>query len=558
MLKNLLDLMTQSRQGNKSTRTLRYDGQQQITDANDLIHAGYVEEMKDLLDEVTPHNADSLQGQIMAMAGTTLRTGYLAADPQVSFEPGKLAGSQVSYIINDPTFTLTTPNATTAVNYGDLGKIELWRNYYNASQQLVSEKLDEIDLAARFQESNRETAQTGLPANSTLGKITLTSIAKYNIKKWQKLNFFVTLAAADFKDGFNEIILKHTGLASGDQVSAAYKVFYDLSATTPTITGLDVALQTVSPKWLSGVKYAGVGSTVLVDAVGNALLDNTYVQDPITLTGLSGAPTVTIAPADPAVSGVSPTPTRGETINVNDKVVTLNVAGQATLDARVTATPKDPHGSYAASNSPSHNILVNTLAADDTGQTITFNSEKQRLPLNWNVSTLPVGTVNFDSTASIVGTQELEVGITANNECGLRYPNRKYSTYLPEGNPDYSKEGGDKKALFFLVAPTSKTDVVITLEGLAAGFGSDLICEIKLGNNQTGWLRTDLPFDSAAGVMTDGLGCLVGAATVSGSNTTFKASFGGKNTFAAGGIIFIRFTLKAGTSRVVNKLLTNL
>jgi len=546
-MRNKLDLLTQSGQGNAPTHTLRYDGQQDITDPNDLIHAGYVEGMKDQLAELLPPDAESLHNKVLVMAGTVLKTGYLAQDPAAAYESGKGAGSQVTYIINDPTFTLTTPNTTTAVNQGDKGKFELFVN---------GTKTDEFDLATRFQAENRTTAQTGLPANSPNGKITVTSIEKYAISLWQKVNAYLTIAALDLRTGYNEIVLHHTGTTGGDQIAAAYKVFYDTSTATPTVTLLDVTLQTVTPKWLSGVQYAGAGTTVLVDATGNALMDNTYVLDPITLTGLHGAPTTAISPTDAAVTGLSNPPVIGETMSVTDKVITLSVASQATLDARVTATPKDPHGTYPTSQSASKKLLVNTFGANDTGTTLTFNSEARRLPLTWDVATNPVGTNNFDSTVNRSGSAELEVGITANNVNGLMYPSRDYRDYLPANTTNRVGETGDKQALFFLTSPESKSSIALTFVGLAGGLGTDVIPEIKLGNGQTGWLRADLPYDSGVGVGSDGLGCLVGAISTAGGNTSLTATFGGKNTFAAGMVLFVRLTYKNG-SRVINQINTN-
>lgn len=550
--KNKLDLLTQSGQGRKERGTLEYDDGYHIEQPRDLITKEFV----DILFENLPPDAESLQSKVLLMSGTVLKSGYLAQDVAASYETGKGAGSQVDYIINDPTFVLATPNTETAVNKGDQGTLELWRNYSNADGTLISDKLDEFDLAVRFDESLRTTSQTGLPANSPLGKITVTHIDKYSISKYQKVNAFVSVLGSDLKTGYNELVLKHTGTTGGDQVSAAYKVFYDVATNTPAITDLDVTLQTVAPKWLSGVQYAGLGTTVLVDAVGNALYDNTYVQDPITLTGFHGMPDTVIAPNDGSVSGLSNPPKTTEVMTVNDKIVTLSVSGQATLDGKVTATPKDPHGTYSASISPSHKYLINTFMDDDTGTIITFNSEKRRLPLSWNVLTNPSSTNNFNSQTPVAGTSELEVGITANNENGLLYPSRDYRAYLPANTQNLSAETGNKQALFFITSPASYTDIVMTLEGLNGGLGADVIVELKLGNNQTGWLRTDLPYDSALGVMADGLGCLIGAVTVSGGNTTFKANFGGKNTFAAGMTMFIRFTYKNGM-RVINKLVTN-
>ena len=76
-MRNRINLLTQAGQGNVETHTLRYDGQQEITDPNDLIHAGYVAGMKDQLAELLPPDAESLHNKALVMAGTLKKNGYL-------------------------------------------------------------------------------------------------------------------------------------------------------------------------------------------------------------------------------------------------------------------------------------------------------------------------------------------------------------------------------------------------------------------------------------------------------------------------------------------------
>lgn len=547
---NQIDLIRQSGQGVEESRTLRYDGLQEIVDDNDLIHKGYVAGMEAQLAELLPPDAESLHNQVLVMAGTVLKNGYLAADPAAAYESGKGAGSLVSYIINDPTLTLTTPNSTTAVNQGDKGKFELWIN---------GAKTDEFDLASRFQEANRATAQTGLPANSTGGKITVSSIVKYAISLYQKVNAYVTIAAADLRTGYNEIVLKHTGTTGGDQTAASYKVFYDTSTATPTITGLDVTLQTVAPKWLSGVQYAGAGTTVLVDAVGNALMDNTYVADPITLTGLHGAATATVAPADAAVTGLSVPPAIGETMTVTDKVLTLSTANQATKDARLTATPKDPHGSYVAVQSVSKKLLVNTFGARSTAVVEHFDDETYRLPLSWDSNdTSSSVTGQWDSSVALpVGNAQQ--GVVADSENGLLYPAEDFTPFTPDNTANYTGRSGDAVYLRAFLTASPKSSIQLVLYGVAAGIGqvgaSDLNVEVKLPG-QTGWLDCAKPYDGAAGVNADGNGAMVGSIGYSGGNATVNATFGGKSSYDAANRVLVRIRLR-NANRTIKQIGTN-
>jgi hypothetical protein len=548
--KNLFDLIHQSGQGVPETLTIQYDDGYEITAPKDLITKEYVDPMQAQLAELLPPDAESLHGKVLVMAGTTLRTGYLSADAQAAYEAGKGAGVQVDYIINDPTFTLATPNTATAVNQGDKGTFELWVN---------GAKTDEFDLAAHFQEANRTGIQTGLPAVSTGGMINVTSIAKYAISLYQKVNAYLTIAANSLRTGYNEIVLKHTGTTGGDQIAASYKVFYDVGTVTPTVTGLDVAPQTVSPKTLSGVVYAGMGTTVLVDATGNALVDNTYVADPITLTGLHGAPTTIIAPTDAVVTGLSNPPVVGETMTATDKVVTLSVANAASKDARITATPKDPHGTYTATTSTSKKLLVNTFGVRSTATVEHFDDETYRLPEAWNSNdTSSSVTGNWDS-AALLPAGAAQQGIIADSENGLLYPAEDFTAFTPPNNANYTGRSGDAVYLRAFVTSSPKSSIQMVLYGLAAGIGQigagDVNVEVKLPG-QSGWLDCAKPYDGSAGVNADGNGAMVGSISYSGGNATLNATFGGKSSYDANNRVLVRVRLR-NASRTIKQIGTN-
>lgn len=547
---NQIDLIRQSGQGVEETRTIRYDGFQEIVDNNDLIHKGYVAGMEAQLAELLPPDAESLHNKVLGMAGTTLRTGYLSADALAAYEASKGAGVQVDYIINDPTFTLTTPNTETAVNQGDKGKFELFVNGI---------KTDEFDLATHFQAVNRSTEQTGLPANSPNGKITVTRIAKYAISLYQKVNAYLTIATADLRIGYNEIMLKHTGTTGGDQIAASYKVFYDVGTVTPTVTGLDVELQTVTPKWLSGVQYAGAGTTVLVDAVGNALVDNTYVADPITLSGLHGAPITAIAPADSSVTGLSNPPAIGETLSITNKVMVLNVVNQSTKDARITATPKDPHGTYPAAQSVSKKLLVNTFGTRSTATTEHFDDENYRLPTTWNSNDTATAVTGQWDSSTVLPTGNAQQGIVADSENGLLYPAEDFTTFTPENTANYTGRSGDAVYQRAFLTSSPKSSIQLLLYGVAAGIGkvgeSDINVEVKFPG-QTGWLDCAKPYDGSAGVNADGNGAMVGSISYSGGNATLNATFGGKSSYDANNRVLVRIRLR-NASRTIKQIGTN-
>jgi hypothetical protein len=543
MSRTKLSGIRQLQEGQEATGTFRYDEGYELTHPRDLVTKETIDPMQSVLDELAPADADTLTGKALTIYNaTTIKfTGYLSTDPTAAYKGGETAGAQVAYIINDAEFSLETPTPATAINGGDKGKLELWLN---------AAKLGEFDLAANFNVDLKTGNQTYPPANSTNGKLTVVSVGKYNnFSARQKVVARLNFAPSDLRKGYNSVVLKHTGMTGGDQSSSVFDLFYDTSTATPTLTALDAALQTVSPKWLSGVQYAGAGSTILVDAEGTALYDNTYVQDPITLSGFHGAPTATVAPADASVSGLSNPPVVGEVMTVVDKLITLSTANAATKDARITGTPKDPFGTYPTRQSPSNKILVNTFANRDTNTVWHFDDELYRLPLSWdgNDTTTPI-TGQWNSQM-LLGADDAQFGIIGDNENGLLYPAENFTPYLPANTANYAGRTGDKQALRAFIAASSKQSILLTLYGVAAGIGTDLIVEIKLPT-QTGWLLCHLPYDSALGVAADGRGCLVGAISYAGGNAAIQTTFGGKNTFAAGGRLLCRITLKNGNRQI--------
>lgn len=543
MSRTKLSGIRQLQEGQEATGTFRYDEGYELTHPRDLVTKETIDPMQSVLDELAPADADTLTGKALTIynATTTKFIGHLSTDPTAAYKAGETAGIQVAYIIKDAEFSLETPTPATAINGGDQGKLELWLN---------ATKIDEFDLAANFNAELKTGNQTYAPANSTSGKLTVVSVGKHNnFSGRQKVVARLNFAPSDLRKGYNSVMLKHTGMTGGDQSSSVFDLFYDTSTATPTLTALDVALQTVSPKWLSGVQYAGAGTTILVNAEGEALYDNTYVQDPITLSGFHGAPTATVAPADASVSGLSKPPVVGEVMTVVDKVLTLTTVSNASKDARMTGTPKDPFGIYPTRQSPSNKLLVNTFGNRSAANVEHFDDEMYRLPLNFDSNaTSGVIVGHWDSQAVLVNGNAQQ-GIIADNENGLLYPAENFQSYQPANTANYQGRSGDQLYLRAFISANSKQSILLTLYGVAAGIGTDVIVEIKLPT-QTGWLRCDLPYDSALGVAADGRGCLVGAISYAGGNAAIQTTFGGKNTFAAGGRLLCRITLKNGNRTI--------
>ena len=472
-----------------------------------------------ILNKLLPPDAESLQGKVLGIyaASTAKITGYLSSDATASYKAGNAAGTQVAYIIKDATFSLETPNAASAVNAGDQGVIELHIN---------GAMVDSFNLGAAYVAAN-ETAQTWTPANSSNGKITITSVALYN-DFWQKVNIRLNILPADLRKGYSTITLKHTGIG-GDQVSADFDVFNDVATNAPTVSLPTLAVQTKVSKWLSGFEYIGLNSVVKVGAVGTSLADNTYTLDPLTLTALSGAPTTVIAPTDSAVTGLSNPPVVGETMTVTDKLVTLSVANQCSADARVTVTPKRPSGSGTAQQSASQNLAANTFGNRSTDTIEYFDDEQYRLPITgWNDESSSANkTGNWDSTATLPAG-EAQLGIVSANENG----------FVTTG----------KHKRYFLSGSTAKSSIQLTLAGSIGTLGQvgsgDTNVEIKLPG-QTGWMDAIRPYGgNPAALTSDGAGCM---ASVSGG--TVNATFGTFSNFGSNYRCLVRITSRTANSK---------
>ena len=491
---------------------------QKVDDLADVIGSDQLRQDK-IIEKLLPPDAESLQGKVLGIyaASTAKITGYLSSDATASYKAGDAAGNQVAYIIKDATFSLEVPDATSAVNAGDKGVIELHIN---------GAMVDSFNLGAAYVAAN-ETAQTWTPANSSNGKITITSVALYN-DFWQKVNIRLNILPADLRKGYSTITLKHTGIG-GDQVSADFEVFNDVATNAPTVSLPTLAVQTKVSKWLSGFEYIGLNSVVKVGAVGTSLADNTYTLDPLTLTALSGAPTTVIAPTDSAVTGLSNPPVVGETMTVTDKLVTLSVTNQCSADARVTITPKRPSGSGTAQQSASQNLAVNTFGNRSTDTIEYFDDEQYRLPIvGWNdESTAQAKTGNWDSTAALpVG--EARLGIVSANENGM------------------ITAGGFKRR--FYSGSTAKSSIQITIAGTTGTFGTvgtgDYNVEIKLPG-QTGWMDAIRPYGGNPAALTaDGAGCM---ASVSGG--VINATFGTFSNFGSAYCCSVRVTSRNGVPK---------
>lgn len=525
---------------------------QDLADVGVLTHS----EIDVILSDLSPTDAQSLDGQALTIYNTTttLYSGYLTQGA-TAYESGLPAGSNVSYILNDATFTLQTPNTTSAINKGDTGTLDL---YVNGSL------VDSFDLASHFDETYRNTSQVYVPLSSTGGKITIMSVDKYNsFRAYQKVVARLNITPSMLVDGYNYIVLQHT--MSTSQVSATYKIFYDTDAGanpaisgTPTLTGLS---QT-SSKYLSGIRYASTNDTIFLNCVGVNLFNNVYHNQPITYTGLVGVLNDVINFNDGAVSGVSAPPARGQTMTVASKTLTFTASSVCSKDGKITLTPRDPYGSYTAVASATLPLLISTFATtgNSNDRNEFFRDEQYRLPLTYDFTGFSGGVTGQWTSSNAISNGDAQVYFFNTTTHGLVYPTINFTSgYVPAQSRNYSTFTGNQQYVRAFVPTASKTSITVTLNGVAGGIGSlgtgDLNVEIKLPT-QTGWLDGAVAFDSAAGVGSDGLGCLSGSISYTGGNAAFTLTFGGKATVDSGGRMYMRITLR-NSNRSISSITTN-
>lgn len=485
------------------------------------------------LGKIAPDDAEPLTGKVLAIYGGSLLkyTGYQAANPGATYKAGNAAGTQTAHLINDPIFVLETPNTATAINSGETGVLELHVNGVLA---------DSIDLAQWFSRALEEGNQTYTPKNSAGGKITVVSVGVYN-NIWQKAVVRVNIAALDLREGYNTLQLKHTGVAGGDQASAVYEVVYDSANGTPSVSNLTLAIHdNTHPKYLSGVRYLGMGDAVKVGLTGAQLFKNSYLQNLITLSGLHGVAAADIAPDDTAVTGVSVPPNVADTLTLTDKVLTLAVAGQCSDTPRITATPRNPFKAGAPVNSAALTMPVSTLNTASDNSNEYFNLETFRLPNSWNFAGNKTGpfTGQWDSTQT-PPAGNAKVGIVANNEHGV--------LSFGSGQPESFNRA--------FLSPAARGNLQLILEGVAGGVGQlgagDINVTVQLPT-QTAVLDAAKPYNQAAGVATDGNGCMVGSISYAGGNATINVDFGGKSTFDTNNVVYVRVWLRNANRTIKN------
>ena len=442
----------------------------------------------------------TLSGQDLAVYPTTY-TGGLSTSPTAAYKPADPAGSIVSYITRDNSWNVSTP----AVCFGF------------ASAGLLILSLDGVDVAAldlgaNFVEGDRAVGQNCAAYNTqgvgdpivagvvafVGGSLQINTVAPSGAPAdaYQKGSATVTVNGC-LIEGYNTLQLRHDLGGGTIHYANPFECYEDYDpagpANDPAVTVLDMDLNVLSVKWLSGVQYSGIGTTFLQDLTAPRCANNVYHASSLPVT-LDLFPGLSLNRPSFAECGVAPFPDVGDTLQFVDRVVTLNVASAFSEDARLRGTPRDPYGSYSALWSPSVNILVNTYGNVSTSLWEPCQDEQWRLPAGaYNV---PPGswTGNWDSTGDL-NVYDDTTGLQY-RAGGVHYPEYNYTAgYVPfAGQPNYTFIWGANNPRWvwrgFRDNGVSHSNGTIRLPGITDAMlaASNILVWIKVPT-RTGWLR---------------------------------------------------------------------
>jgi hypothetical protein len=459
----------------------------------------------------------------LVLTGASLYTGRLSQG-NINYKSTDPNGSLVSYIFKGSSLTLTASSAT-GYDYGDRGFLAV---------DLNGVEIARLDLGANFNIANQTTSQN-ISAYNTQGAGNVvsagvvnfvgTAAGKGNLKiisvgQYAGFKYYQTWSAAIYvtdatllEQGYNAIVLRHIISGSPDEVSNTFDLFYDTDiGPNPVVSSLTITPNAPVYQWLSGVKYYSANSTWNVNLEVDNAFNNVYHASnaPVNLTNWPGLSTTPIVYTDATASGVSTPPIIAEKMTVTNYIVTQAV-GQMMDDAKISAIPQDPYGTYPTATSASNKYLIWSYTSASTPLIENFRDEDYRLPAG-AYTTIPSAIRGvWDSTQSLKtydDTNGLQLYLD-----NLVFPTLNFSTYLPSGNPDYSTIASTTNRDYYRAfqdTSMSRTNGTLRLTGctIAQLLAGKIKVFIKVPS-QTGWLDLSKDFNYATYHGLDNDGCWV-------------------------------------------------
>jgi len=314
-----------------------------------------------------PEKAFVLTSQALTFGGQTLYTGKLPAGLPAAWYTSNPAGSTINNVIYAAAFTLDFADfrcgtANTPATYGS-----------------ITAAINGVDINTY--------AMTAGPGSN--GIIQALNFEVHNAI-WEKADGRIN--ANQIAEGHASYVMKHTEAGN----SAPYVVHRDDNAIVPSFSsGLVITVNTPVNKWLSGVSYLGIGSTINVSfTIANAFR-KVYMVSGVAVFDAPGAPSTDF---DPVV-----TPNYTDSFVITNNVITLNVPDIATIAPSASVVARKPNNLSAATSNFNMTSICNGVSTYGNVATAAieyFHDESLRL--------YHTGLTAFNSSAALP-TEEAKV-----------------------------------------------------------------------------------------------------------------------------------------------------
>jgi hypothetical protein len=209
-----------------------------------------------------------------------------------------------------------------------------------------------------------------------------------------------------------------------------------------------------------------------------------------------------------SVVGVSSPPDIDEIMTINNWQL-VQAANYISLDARLSALPRDPYGDYATVLSASENIMIDSFDSSSTPLKEYFRDEDYRLPVgDYDVAPITI-TGNWDSTGNIDiydNGNSLQVLMDK-----LVFPSDDFSNTLPGGNPNYAPLGLEQNKFYYRAfkdTKLSRAQGTLRISGVTVQNMLDEKVKVWVKiPSQTGWLSLNKDYNYADFTGVDEDGC---------------------------------------------------
>jgi len=309
----------------------------------------------------------TLVGQSLVFAGSTL---YSAKIPTGLSSAWSLLspGSTITNYVVDGTFTLDSPDPTNTFLAGTV-----------LGGQPSAGILGLVENAVVV-----ESYDIGINGVGTIGRITITALVNHNVI-FQRANARFTIVLTI--EGRNRFAMQHS--ESGMSVTSEY-YFDDINTVPSFLLPLSASVNTLVPKYLSGIAAIGLSSTIDVAyTAASGIFRKAYHPTAVgTISGNGVASTDDNPIATPDVNDTLPV----------SRTVIVDQPNQGVLAPQATATIRKSNGAQALS-SDLYGQPLNTYGIVSTGKDDRFFDEARRIVLNSGTTS---GTATSWTSSSVL------------------------------------------------------------------------------------------------------------------------------------------------------------